>query len=85
MRGHKRRAVLPLIVYATLDIAIGSGFDALLGAGSLWRDLLYAGPSSLIEAYVVVYSLLLYADVRVRGEAFDLEVLARRVGQGALS
>jgi hypothetical protein len=79
MRGHKRRAVPPFVIWVSLDAVIDHGSGAVLGTDSLPRDLLYAALTAFLDAYFVVYSLLLYLDVRFRGDAFDLEVLARRV------
>ncbi|MGH7151135.1 MAG: hypothetical protein ACREIU_10570, partial [Planctomycetota bacterium] len=82
-RGFRKKALL-LIVLASL---IGWIWGALVGAVSGWLDL---GPASLTvlthaanvfyAPFYAVVTILLYYDLRIRKEAFDLEVLAREMG-----
>lgn len=79
MRGHKRRALLPLLFWIACGTGLDFGSEAIAGGHVLLHELSSVAARVLLDVYFLAFALLLYLDSRIRGEAFDLEILARRV------
>jgi hypothetical protein len=86
VRGHTGRVLLAMllgfIVMMLLVFAIGVTAARLAGAAGLpMRTIDLLGQLAMIFAYPIggVVATLLYYDLRIRNEGFDLEVMAREL------
>jgi MFS family permease len=83
--------LLSLVIFAVISAALGGGLGAILGSAAPGNEGLAAVFVTVLNILlsVVLYPIaagiltVLYYDLRVRKEGFDLELLARGVGSGA--
>jgi hypothetical protein len=78
MKGAKRRALPPLLLWFVLAMTVDAAVGSLVGDGPI-RQALTSSAEALMSTYLVVFALLFYFDLRIRAEAFDIELLAQRV------
>jgi hypothetical protein len=69
-------ALLAVVLIAVIEEGIGTGFYAV-------NHVVNALVTILITPFTTLVTVLLYFDARIRKEAFDLEVMARQLGEPA--
>lgn len=90
-RGYGLRIFGYLVLTVVLNIGIGWIFGIIGGAlsplvtsnplgGALFNQALQQVLQLFVMPYFIVVMILLYYDLRVRKEAFDLEILAKSLG-----
>ena len=78
--------MIALALLAGLVIGAGilaAGVEALLGKGEVLSTVVVAVVSLLIYPLLSCVFTLFYYDLRVREEAFDLEMLSQQLGAAA--
>lgn len=83
MRGYRRRVVGLVVLWLILSMGPSVALDWLLPDVSVVHSIARAGIEAFIAAYIAVAEVVLYFDIRVRAEAFDLDHLARAVEANA--
>ena len=78
MKGAKRRVLVVLLLWFMLVGAAEATVGTVTDDGAM-TTLLRSVATSLLAAYLNVFALLFYVDLRIRSESFDLELFARRV------
>lgn len=85
-KGYKGKVFLLLLVMLLVGLVAFVGVGFLMGIAVLFRPLMI--PAMILYALLVLFiypftscvQTLLYYDLRVRKEAFDLELLGRQIG-----
>ncbi|HEX9937132.1 MAG TPA: hypothetical protein VGB15_08410 [Longimicrobium sp.] len=79
-------------IAVTLGLAVLLQFVAIFGAGfavgavlgpSIWTNLLVQVVATLLAPFPAVVGTLLYYDLRIRKEGFDIQMLMEQMGDGA--
>jgi hypothetical protein len=81
MKGKKGGAFIVVLVWLVLGLTLDGIVGSLAGEGAV-RSIVVNAAQGLVASYLTVFTLLFYIDLRIRAEAFDLELLARRVDTG---
>jgi hypothetical protein len=76
--GHVRHIVntMGLVILLQIAISYGGGFLSLLLPGQVLRLLLGVLISCVVQPLIGIVATLLYYDIRIRREGFDIEYLA---------
>ena len=87
MKGQRGKAFAIILVLALLEAiasaGIGSLSSSILGADSTTGVVLHSATESLMSIFLaplsIVATILLYYDMRIRKEGFDLQMLSRAI------
>lgn len=75
--------ILTFIIIGVLTFPFEMGMSSTLGAGGLLYGIAQGIAMTLTAPISILAFVLLYYDVRVRKEGFDIQMLAANMGQGA--
>lgn len=77
--------IINLLILLPVNFVLGMAFDPMTSGttGLMLNQAIQGAIKVILEPFFVIALVLLYYDIRIRREAFDLEVLATAMGGGA--